>query len=63
MLQSQGSFVIQEATNLNPTLGGIGQDPFQNSSNQIHLWTNSFEVTRVTQGINLALRLCASAEI
>lgn len=44
-------------------LGGIGQGPFQNSLSQIRLWANSFEVTGVTQGINLALRLCTLAEI
>lgn len=44
-------------------LGGIGQGPFKNSLSQIHLWANSFEVTGVTEGINLALRLCKLAEI
>lgn len=44
-------------------LGGIGQGPFQNSLSQIRLWANSFEVTGVTQGINLALRLRTLAEI
>lgn len=57
-LQSQDSFVTQEAY-----LGGIGQGPFWNSWSQLHLWVNSFEVTGVTEGINLVLWLCTAAEM
>lgn len=44
-------------------LGEIGQGPFHNSLSQICLWANFFEVTGVTQGINLVLQLCTWAEI